>query len=541
LATLALLECVVASCSNGTGHVRGETLGPDAGVAQTLGSWRDQVIYLVMPDRFANGDPTNDSLGLADCLDPKDPQKYHGGDYAGLGQRLGYVADVGATAVWITPAYLQSAGSPGHCPYHGYWADFVDPDDGAVEPRLGTAGDLGALVGALHAGGMRVILDMVVNHAGDHARLPVQHPDWFHDPATCMSLGPAAIYCPYRAGIWDFAQEDPDVAAYLSAQSAGWIERFAIDGVRMDTAKYVLPGYFESSWIPAVRAARPAEPLFLVAEVFSEQSADLAPYLAAGFDATFNFPLRRALVDTFAGARSVDGVATLLADQQQLFGNDRATMLVNMLDNHDVPRFATEAANAGATEDDIRRRLHLALAVLFTAPGIPQLYAGDELGVYGGDDPDNRRDMPAWAWSAADRAGTHTGDAPPDAQQTYALVQTLAAVRRTNPALSQGRYVEMWRQNGAGHANVLAYFRGTADSRAIVVINDDAAASGPLSIKVHGNGALTADDHAALADGTVLEDRLGAGAPATVTLEGGVLPINLPAQTAAIYTPAPQP
>src|SRR5258706_9965216 len=105
------------------------------------------------------------------------------------------------TAVWRTPAPIQAAGPTGRCGYHGYWADFTDPDDAATEPRMGTAAELTALIDGLHAAHLRFILDMVVNHAGDGARLATQHPDWFHDPATCASLGDPAIYCPYRVGV----------------------------------------------------------------------------------------------------------------------------------------------------------------------------------------------------------------------------------------------------------------------------------------------------------------------------------------------------
>ncbi len=491
----------------------------DAGASAPV-DWSRQVIYLALVDRFANGSTANDDLGLPGCFDPTNPQSWHGGDFVGLRGKLSYLTELGIGALWITPAAQQAAGPTGKCGYHGYWADYVDPDDGAVEPRLGTAAELGALVGALHDAGIAFILDMVVNHPGDHARIVGQHPDWFHDPATCAQLGDPAIYCPYRAGISDFAQEKPVVASYLSSLSAGWARRYALDGIRMDTAKYVLPSYFHDSWVPAVRAVRP---LFLVAEVFDETVANLKPYLDAGFDSTFNFPLYGALVSAVGRAGSLDLVATVLADEESELGTARARTLVNMVDNHDVQRFVDEPGS-GVANDEIRARLELALAIAFFAPGIPQLYAGDELGLFGGPDPDNRRDMPAWAWTAAGRATAMPPDALQNAQLTFAYVQKLIAIRRTHAALAVGDYAELWRPNGSTTQNVLAFARAGGGEQLLFVANGGAQ---PATVTLTTQGRI--------ADGTTLADLLGA--VPTVTTAGGALAVTLPAKTAALYLP----
>ncbi len=506
----------------GVGGGGGDDLatGGDAAVPPASVDWSRQVIYLALVDRFANGSTANDGLGLPGCFDPADPQKWHGGDFVGLQGKLDYLRELGVGALWITPAAQQAAGPPGKCGYHGYWADYADPDDGAVEPRLGTAAELTSLVTALHAAGIAFILDMVVNHPGDHARVVTQHPDWFHDPATCAMLGPPAIYCPYRAGISDFAQEKPQVAAYLSAMSAGWTRRYPLDGIRMDTAKYVLPSYFHDSWAPAVRAVRP---LFLVAEVFSDAVADLRTYLDAGFDSTFNFPLRSALVNAVGHEQSLDLVATVLADEQAQLGDVRARTLVNMIDNHDTQRFANEPG-AAVANDEIRRRLELALAIAFAAPGIPQLYAGDELGLFGGNDPDNRRDMPSWAWTAAGRATAMPPEALPNAQLMFAFVQKLVAIRRAHAALAVGSYVELWRPNGATATNVLAFLRDGGGEQLVFAANGGTQPA-TVTLALHGR----------IADGTTLADLLGNAA--NVTTANGAFTLTLPAKTAALYRP----
>jgi glycosidase len=503
-----------------------EDAGAVAPLPVTADTWTSQVLYFVMPDRFADGDPSNDSA-VAGCFDPTDPKKIHGGDLAGLRARIPYLKDLGVTALWITPQYLQSTD---RCGYHGYWADFVDPDDGALAPNEGPASDLTSLVSDLHAAGMRLVLDMVVNHSGTHARVVSQHPEWFHDASTCAALGDPAVYCPLNAGLPDFAQERPDVAAFLSTTSARWATRSGIDGVRMDTVKNVLPAFWAGSWFPAMRAASPS--LFTLGEVFDESgAAALAPYLDDGFDSLFDYPRYAALASTFAAGGSVDAVADQVNQAIATYGLARATRMTSFLDNHDNPRF-TSRVPAGTNDADALARFRLALGAVFTLPGVPQLMWGDEIAMRGGPDPDNRRDMPAWAWSASSRAGAHAGDAVGDGQATYAFVQSLIAARLAHTALQRGSYAEQWRQNGAP-TNVLGFFRGEGADLAIVAINAGAAAT--VSLPIATSKTVPPEGKAALPDGTVLHELLGAGAPASATVAGGVLTLALPTATMGIY------
>jgi glycosidase len=511
---------------------------PLDGAASAPADWRAQVLYLVIPDRFRNGDPSNDAAAPG-CFDPTAPQKLHGGDFAGLAAHLDYLTGLGATAVWITPPNLQigpqaasgGSGSGGTaCGYHGYWIDYTDPPDDALAPNLGTPDQLASLVDAMHAAGLRFVLDMVVNHTGNTARLPAQHPTWFHDPATCAQLGSPDVYCPLDHHP-DFAQEQPEVAAYLSALEARAAARYHIDGIRMDTAKHVPPSYFHTSFFPAVRAVNPA--VFSIAEIFDESgTAPMVPYLDAGFDSAFHYPLYGALVSGIAQGGSVDVVANAVADGISRLGLSRALDLVLFVDNHDVPRFANlpgYGVPAGRVdlipgEDEIRRRLLLGLDLIFTLPGIPQLYYGDELGMYGGADPDNRRDLPAWAMDPAARAQPHPGEAIAGSDLVFARVKLLAHLRTTDAALATGAYHELWRQNGAANPNVYAFERGAGDDELVVVIGNGARATGTVHIPAHD-----------LPDGTVLTDELGDGAPAQLAITGGALAVDLPARSAAIY------
>jgi alpha-amylase len=508
----------------------GSALG-DAGSATRAdpATWRAQVIYLALPDRFFNGDPSNDVAGAASCVDVTNASLFHGGDLAGLRRKIAYVKELGGTALWSTPFYAQVPLRNGACGYHGYWADYFDPDDGAMEPKLGTFADATALVSDLHANGMKLIVDMVVNHSGRGARITTEHADWFHDAATCAQLGDPKIYCSLN-GLPDFAQENPIVAAYLTGMSKRWVESVMPDGIRMDTAQHVPASYFASSWNPGVRAAK--GDLFTVGEVFDEGPyTNFLPELGSGFDSVFDFPLRRALVDALAKGGSLDLVATKVMSAISTWGLARTLMKTTMLDNHDVPRFLTEAG-AGVLSAELASRYSLALTALFTLPGIPQLYYGDELGMLGAY-PDNRRDMPDWAWDAAGRSAPHAGYLP-SSQATFELTKTLARIRRENAALSDGYYAELWRPNG-GTSNALAFFRGAGSSRLVVVIHNDAGASGSLALPYSNSANVTAADRAAWPEGTVLDDLLKIGAPPTLTLSGGKLTWSATGNVAGIY------
>ncbi|WP_420593921.1 alpha-amylase family glycosyl hydrolase [Deinococcus sp.] len=492
-----------------------------------IDTWRRQVIYLVMPDRFSNGNTANDNLGAANCFDPASPTKFHGGDLQGLRGKLGYIRDLGATALWTTPVYQQVGIVGGsQCGYHGYWPDYSAPNDTAIDPKFGSGADLSGLINDLHAGGQKYIMDMVVNHAGYGARITSQQPGWFHGNCTGDE-----VVCPL-AGLPDFRQEDGTVANYLTDLSQSWVGRYAIDGIRMDTVKHVPTNYWQNSWIPGVLATRPGT--FLLGEVFDSGNLNkLKPYLDAGFDSTFNFPVRQAMLDAVGKGGSLDGLAARVQDTLGTLGLERTLLQVNLLDNHDVPRFVNEPGS-GVPEAEIRARYQNALGLLMTLPGIPQLYSGDELGMYGGADPDNRRDMPEWAWTDAGRSTVRAnfvaGGGTP--KTTFDFTKKLIGIRQANAALWKGNYAELWRPNGA--QNVYAFYRGSGANRVVVVVNTSSS-SASLNLDIQGNLGLSADDKAALGNGTLFTDLLAGGAPASAQIAGGKLPLTLGAGQLGIY------
>lgn len=462
--------------------------------AESKDNWQDRVIYFTLIDRFSNGNSENDkAFGDPLCNDPNDPHAYQGGDLQGVRQRLPAIANLGADAIWITPLYKGVESKVGsNCGFPGYWAAFSEPYQLEIDPRFGTESDFDALLTAAKSKNIKTVLDMVVNHAGYGAPLVAQRPDWFHDPYRCSSLGAVDIFCPL-AGLPDFNHRIPEAGSYLLNLHRQWSERFQFDGIRMDTVKHVEPWYFRD-WIAGLKLSRPN--LFVFGELLDESSYDaFDPYLQSGFEGLFNFPLRRSLIDTFAKGASVDVAASRIREMVDRFGQRQSRLLITLLDNHDVPRF-TEEFSKNMSPSVVHERYKLALTALLTLPGIPQLTYGNEVGMYGGFDPDNRRMMPNWAYEPNFHEPSHSGFVSrPGA--IWAHTQRLIQLRRDYKALSRGDFDEIWRQNNPSAANVWAFVRAQSQDTAtepddhsgpvLVVINNGDAKSGRIRLPLRGH------------------------------------------------------
>ena len=445
--------------------------------------WEDRIIYFVLLDRFENGNPGNDkSYGNPECNDPDDAHAYQGGDLVGLRQRIAAIEKLGANALWITPLYQGVPIKVGrNSGFPGYWAAFSDPYEFELDPRFGTAAEFDAVLEEARSRDIRTILDMVVNHAGYKAPLVTQRPEWFHDPKTSASLGDPEIFGSL-AGLPDFNHRNPGAAAYLIDLHRRWVERFAFDGIRMDTVKHVEPWYFRD-WIAAMHRARPQ--LFIFGELLDESYEKFPRYLETGFAGLFNFPLRRSLIETFAKGNSVDGAAGRVREMLSVFGQAQSRRLITLLDNHDVPRFMEEFPR-GMTPEVVRERYQLALTALLTLPGIPQLTYGNEVGMYGGADPDNRRRMPEWAFTPPFDEPDHPGFVSRPGS-VWAYLHRLIEIRKQMPALARGDYDEIWRQTDPKAPNVWAFVRSGAGEPVLVVINNGDAGSGPLRLPLRGH------------------------------------------------------
>ncbi len=437
------------------------------------------VIYLIMPDRFANGDPGNDSPA-----DPNSSRAYHGGDLRGIRERLPYLKDLGVTGLWLTPIYRNSLpGGPGA--YHGYHAvDFYD-----IEPHFGAMKDMRELVDAAHAMGLKVVQDQVANHCGP--RHPwVTHPPtktWFHyldeTPRPRNNFDIAAIADPYSrpkrldlplhgwfaGNLPDFNQDDPLVADYLTQNALWWIGMTGIDAIRQDTYAYV-ERRFWAKWQAAIDRQYPG--FTVTGEVTAANPAALSFFeggtARGGIDtrlpSLLDFPLSGAARAVFAQGQPMSRLADILA-QDSLY--QRPEMLVAFPGNHDQPRLLTVA------KGDLSRVM-MEEAFVLTTRRVAHVYYGDEIAMTGGNDPDNRQDFPPGAFTAAGRTG--------DAATIYNFTRALLHFRQAHPALQRGNLTEM-----VTGQDEYAYLRSLPEERVLVVLNRAGNAK-PIALDVEDLG-----------------------------------------------------
>ncbi|MGI8773020.1 MAG: alpha-amylase family glycosyl hydrolase [Acidobacteriaceae bacterium] len=405
------------------------------------------VLYLIMPDRFADGDRGNDSIPGQPADDRAAPRAYHGGDLRGIVDHLDYLRQLGVTAVWTTPLYDNSANHSGDT-YHGYSAT----DMYAVDPHLGTLADYRQLAAALHARGMKYVLDTVPNHVGPHHPWVTDEPtpDWFHGTAArhIAAVGDfASIVDPHgteRDRIppldgWfadvlpDLNQENPLVATYLIQNAEWWIETAGLDGLRLDTFPYVGRAFWHD-FHAQIHALYPR--LTAVGEVMN-QDPTITSYFAggeshAGIDTglytPFDYPAYFALRAALTRGEPMTKLAAILR-QDSLYPHPER--LVPFEGNHDTKRFLSEP---GATPAELK----LAFGLLATLRGMPEIYSGDEIAMRGGDDPDNRRDFPGGFPNDPQNAFTTAGRMSEQAAM-HDWVADLFHFRRLHPALRTGQ------------------------------------------------------------------------------------------------------
>lgn len=430
-------------------------------------SFASQRIYFVMPDRYANGDPANDRGGAAGGrdvtgFDPTDAGWYHGGDLKGLTGTctdprtgLARLAELGFTAVWVTPVVRQKAVQADSAAYHGYWGlDFT-----SVDPHLGTDEDFAAFVGCAHRLGLKVYLDVVVNHTADvispaggstfrgpdqvpyrdcrgrpfsaqryaggttfpclspsyQPRRPLvaererglKRPAWlnqvvrYHNRGN-IDFGSCSAVCLEQGdffGLDDLFTEQPFVVSGLARIYGAWISRYRLDGFRVDTAKHVDRAFFRS-WVPKIRAAARAAgiPEFeLFGEVFTTDAVELSSFVRErGLPNVIDFPLQDALVRYAGGSAGARAIAARLEDDDYFRGpSGVAPAPATFLGNHDTGRAAyLIRSQRGAAGDELERRVLLGHSLLYLLRGAPVVYYGDEVGLMGrGGDKAARQDL----------------------------------------------------------------------------------------------------------------------------------------------------
>ncbi len=418
-------------------------------------SWRDAILYFVIVDRFADGDPGNNwnvSRGAKGT--------FHGGDLAGLRQQLDEIADLGATAIWITPVakniegFVTGAGFP-DWGYHGYWAD----DFYSLDPRFGTEADLKALVDDAHSRSMKVLLDVVYNHAGydsNYLKDPKTR-GWFRSESLGTCGGDDLTSC--VSGLPDFKTELPEVADYLMTAHLGLAKRVGLDGFRLDTVKHVDHPFWQEHRRRLDEQLSPD--FFLVGEVWGGDAQSLDPWFVNDeMDAGFDFSFQGSALAWVQGRGRTVAFDRYLKSREKV----RAGYLLSpYLSSHDVPGALFQL-------NGDRELFRLAALLQLTADGLPMIYYGEEVGRPGGDWPDNRSDMP---WG---NRKIQPGAGKPRDEALRADYRKLIAIRRAHKALSRGVHtglstdgdllVFLRRDEASGDAVVVAVNRGAAPATA---------------------------------------------------------------------------
>ena len=423
----------------------------------------NDVIYLIMPDRFADGDQTNNAPPGAPALayDRKNPRAYHGGDFRGIINHLQYFKELGVTALWLTPWYDNwngvNACDKSWCPntyYHGYHAiDYY-----AVEDRFGDVATLRELVSKGHRLGLKVIQDQVANHVGSQHPW-IQNPplaDWFHGTIERHSLNkfqnstllsPNANHLEVRNTLdgWfnddlpDMNQEQPEVARYEIQNALWWVGMTGIDGIRQDTIQY-MPRAFIRQLSDSLHRQYPK--MWMVGEVFERDAAQTAFFIGGHvgwdgldtkLDSVFDFPLWNTSLLAFTNKLPMRDLRDQLKYDALYPDASKVTMLLN---NHDTPRFLSLE---GASIE--RAMMHAAFTI--SVRGIPQLYYGEEIAMEGKEDPDNRRDFPGGfpgdtrsAFNARGRTATE--------QRMFEWTRAWLRLRAEQAAIRNGRLIDLF-------------------------------------------------------------------------------------------------
>jgi glycosidase len=444
------------------------------------GLQNSDVLYLIMPDRFADAAPNPPGINRAAV------RGWHGGDLAGIEQHLDYLRDLGVTAIWTNPV-LSNGATPES--YHGYAAT----DLYAIDPHFGSLSDYRRFSDALHARNMKLVMDLVPNHVS------VLHP-WIEDPPAPEWLhgsrehhlavqydlrklvdphAPPQAWLPITTGWFtdvmpDLNQENPLVRQYLIQNALWWVETAGLDSFRLDTFQYVGRDFWRNFHI-ALHGLYPH--VTTVGEIL-DSDAEIVSYFAGGIahcgidtglDTPFDYPLNFALRSVFAENKPMTDLARILR-QDEIYPHPER--LVTFLDNHDTERFIT-------TVHGSQPKFKLALGLILTLRGTPQLYSGDEIAMPGGNDPDNRRDFPGGFPGDPRSAFTATGRTA-DENNIHRWTSALLALRKAHPSIASGL-----EQNLFASDALFAFARTTSAAgcasdptaeRVLVVVNKSAEA-----------------------------------------------------------------
>jgi glycosidase len=528
---------ISVTTASGSARAPLEVLPPLNRAGRFQGFSPSDVMYLIMIDRFADGNPSNnDPPQSRGIYDRKNKFYYHGGDLQGVIDRLSYLKDLGVTAIWLTPWYdnydrlnqIELKEDKPSTGFHGY-----NPQDFyAVEEHFGTFAKLRELVEAAHRSGIKIIQDQVMNHTGPYHPWvdDPPTPTWFngtrarhlknpfqtwalHDLRPVESLKRETMEGWFLDFLPDLNQNDPEVSRYLIQNTLWWIGTTGLDGIRMDTWQYV-PNSFWRDWNGALKREFPN--FRVVGEVkdgdvvhtsFFQGGRARFDGVDSGLDSLLDFPLFYPIRHAFAEGKPVDEIPKTLA-KDYLYTNPE--ILVTLLGGHDDGRFMSEK---GATLAGLK----LANAFVLTTRGVPQLYYGDEIAMEGEDEPTTRGDFPGGFPGDKRNAFTAAGRTREE-QELFEYIRRLTTLRRELEPLRSGALINLYVSE-----QQYAYARALRGSAVVVVFNNDDKSS-EFEFDVSRVG---------LRNGTILHDRLEVSRD--VPVRDGKLRVSLPKRSAAIF------
>lgn len=479
----------------------------------------EDVMYLIMPDRFSNGNPANDSikgLNYSSNVNRKDPNARHGGDLKGIENHLGYIDSLGITAIWLNPV-LENDMPQGS--YHGY----ATTNFYKVDPRLGTNDEYKEMISAAHKRGLKVVMDMIFNHSGSGHKWLKDMPskDWYNHPKgdVLTNFRLSTINDPYVSDYdydrsvkgWfvplmpDLNQNNPYLLKYLTQNSIWWIEDSQIDGIRMDTYPYADLKEM-SEWLAAVNRQYPDYNIVgecwygdVAGTAYWQKNSRLNKTANSNLQTVMDFPtmiLARHAFNT--QTTRLTGLNELYDRLSQDYLYEDTKKLLTFYENHDTDRFLLEdPKDLGSWKQ--------AIAFLLTSRGIPQLYYGQELLMSGkkeGSDGYVRKDVPGGfpgdkinEFSASGRSAMQN--------EAWNFISKIANWRRGNKIISDGTLKHFMPENG-----LYVYERKLDGKHIVVMMNGN---DSPITVNTNIYKEI-------LPDGTTMKDVI-TGKSITITPE----------------------
>lgn len=520
--------------------------------------WDDSLIYMAMTDRFVDGDPTNDppptTVGGDDAgtitVDPR--EDYHGGDLAGITQQIndGTFDQLGVNVLWTSPfytnpsdAWLASDGVHYVTGFHGYWPIKARE----VDPRFGGAAALTAMVTAAHAHGIRVLMDLVVQHVHQEHEYLQSHPDWFNTTGcicgtTNCDWTAQRLTCLFTGYLPNIDWTSTEGDAQWEADAIWWLDTFDLDGFRMDAVKQV-PDIAIINLTSAVRGELEASgtKVYMTGETamgwVDDTLADnlsqyqlINEYIQDGLDGQFDFVLYYADPMNVFANQSYGMDHLDYWTQASGWEYPSGAIMNPYIGSEDTARFVTIASYRGQTaaldtsipynqwtdiagpppDSETYGRQRLALGWLLGLPGAPMVYYGDEYGQWGGVDPNNRMD-----WRG-------DGALSSDEQATLAFTKRVGQARHNLVAMRRGAYVPVYNTN----ADVLVFAR--QDTAGDVALEAISRLDTPTSVTTALPPSL------GIQDGVTLHDQMGGP---DVPVSDGTITVSLGAQSVAILAP----